>query len=493
MRVSNNAQSDPLMLWRTVSSRRLLVSLTPTKKNGPLRRWRFLVDSGRLRYDARQLAVIQELDKLYRLVDGYEAIDLEHIVDAAACKEGSSPQNQEKPSRPLIPRGLYIFGGVGTGKSLCMDLFFNCITPSTHARRVHFHELMLELHQRIHAARSIDEGFDATTSAGRSLAAESPLLCVDEFQVIDGADALVLKRIFEAFWRRGGVVVTTSNRPPRELYQKGPNYKYFEPFVAQLERYCRLVDMVSSVDHRLLADNHRDVGPRHAWGERDYPTWIKEALENALATSDLTYSHNVTIDVGTTKRTILVPRVAMNKSGRRAAVFTFEMLCDKNDFGAADYAAVATTFDVVAVLDVPVLNFKLHDRARRFITLIDVLYESRVIALISARQPPALLFPDHQEGVPSADLVSVRELAWAFRRAASRLVEMAHPAWPHSACVVNARFLLDVECETVEMLRDTKPVFDEDIFTEPEIQGHPAKLRETQPGKDRQSDKAKNE
>lgn len=483
------------MLWRTGSSRRLLVSLTPTQKNGPLIRWRFLVDSGRLRHDARQLAVIEALDKLYRLVDGYEPIDLEHTVDAAipTRKEGSSPPKQEKPTHPPIPRGLYIFGGVGTGKSLCMDLFFNCLTPSKHARRVHFHELMLEIHQRIYAARLGDELLDATASAGRSLAAESPLLCVDEFQVIDGADALVLKRIFEAFWRRGGVVVTTSNRPPRELYKKGPNYKYFQPFVAQLERYCRLIDIASSVDHRLLGDHIGDVGPRHAWGERDNRSWIKAALENALETSDLTYLHDVTIDVGTTKRTMLVPRVAMTKGDRRAALFTFEELCEKNDLGAADYAALATTFDVVAILDVPILDFKLHDRARRFITLVDVLYENRVIALISARQPPARLFPEHQESMPTADLVSVRELAWAFRRAASRLVEMAHPAWPHSACMVSARSVADVECETVEMLRDTKPVVDEDIVTEPKMQAENVRLRKTQPRVDHQSKKAKNE
>lgn len=397
---------------------------------GPRDRYAALVKSGGLRYDQCQVPVLIALDGLDQVIANYEAADL------------------DSDEKPRVPRGVYVHGEVGTGKSLLMDLFFEsaCVAK----RRVHFHEFMLDVHRRVHAGETI-------AGVGRSIAEDTPLVCFDEMQVTDVADAMILRRLFHALWRRGGVVVATSNRAPWDLYENGVNRRYFVPFVHQLETHCRVLRLESTRDHR---HEFTAASDRLVWEAVD-DAWLDTALETALGGRP-SWMSNVKIDVGC-RRSLTVPRVAVARR-RRAAVFDFDALCDA-DVGAADYAALASAFDVVAVLDVPKLPLKRHDVARRFITLIDCLYEARIQLVLQAHSPPDHLFPSQaaflrdledattiagldrphgptdpastndDDDAASLELTSVRELAWAFRRAASRLVEMAAVEWPSSASV----------------------------------------------------------
>ncbi|KAJ8606179.1 hypothetical protein CTAYLR_010706 [Chrysophaeum taylorii] len=410
----------------------------------PLERWTALVERGGLRRDEAQVPVVRALDTLHATLRDYDA-----AIDMVEARRRLV--EERTPLRPL-PRGLYIHGDVGVGKSFCMDLFYNGLSSSS-KRRCHFHEFMLDVHRR--AARS-----SSIASVGRDLAAEAAVLCLDEFQVIDVADAMILRRLFDAVWGRGGVVVATSNRAPYSLYENGLNYEYFAPFVGQLRRHCRVLELRSSRDHRLeFADSTSSRVAR----PRDARSWLDGALRDALGGNS---SPPVTTDLAVGSRRLAVPTVL--RDGRRAAVFEFDVLCDA-DLGAADFAAIASAFDVVALLHVPRLDLKRHDVARRFITLIDCLYEARVTVLVAAETHPRHLFSttttisdtppergktprtlhpvdpaaaaadpvvdDDDDYAAALELDSVRELPWAFRRAASRLVEMASPAWPASALV----------------------------------------------------------
>ncbi|KAJ1445949.1 AFG1-like ATPase-domain-containing protein [Pelagophyceae sp. CCMP2097] len=380
-----------------------------------------------------------------------------------------APAAEDVPAAPAKrqPRGLYIWGDVGTGKSMCMDIFFGGAGVSKR-RRVHFHEFMLEVHRRVHAFKqrggSTSER-DAIGAVGRDIAAEAALLCFDEMQVTDVADAMIIRRLFDSLFRAGVVVVATSNRPPNDLYERGANRKYFEPFVDQLAAHCKVVQVASDRDHRVAnAVAMGSPGARYVVDGRGADALFPDA-EAALA------QHT-----GPGAVPGWAPRALETGDGRTlrclgtrgvAAVFAFDELCD-SDVGAADYAALAHHFGAVAVVGVPKLDLRRHDVARRFITLVDELYEHKVAAFFFAEAAPAELFPssavfdgslarEKPNGVdrpggpvaqayfdPAAragaaeidttfELASVRELAWAFRRAASRLSEMASPRWPRAA------------------------------------------------------------
>lgn len=295
------------------------------------------------------------------------------------------------------PRGVWLHGGVGRGKSMLMDLLFET-APLAARRRVHFHAFMQEVHGAVHAFNRAGQAGDPLQAAAEVVVGATLLLCFDEFEVTDIADAMILGRLFERLFQRGTVVVATSNRAPRDLYRGGINRSLFEPFIAMLEERLDVVAVDARRDYRLafLAATEAYHVPADERARRALDTVFAHlAGGQPLAPARLEVAG----------RMLEVPRQA-----RHVARFTFAELCDK-PLGGADYLALARAYHTLLIDGIPAMGEERRNEARRFVTLIDILYDNRVALLCSAEAAPEGLYP-------------AGDGAFAFRRTASRLVEM---------------------------------------------------------------------
>ena len=350
-------------------------------------RYRALVAAGELRADEDQGRAIVSLDRM-----------------AAEFSQAKAPGlwQRLRGKTPAPPRGIYMWGGVGRGKSMLMDLAYEAMDVRP-KRRVHFHEFMLEVHERLRAERQSETG-DPIPPLARALAAEAGLLAFDEMVINNTADAMILSRLFSHLLAAGVTVITTSNRPPRDLYKDGLNRELFLPFIALVEREMEVLPLNGPTDYRL----ERLAG---------IPTWHVPngpAATQALSTAffRLTdYSaedranvpaEDIAVQGG---RTLHVP-----KSLKGVAVFSFKRLCGEAR-GAPDYLAIARRYHTVILVGIPRLGPENRNEAARFVTLIDALYEHKVKLLASADAEPSRLYP---EGTG----------AFEFERTASRLIEM---------------------------------------------------------------------
>ena len=296
------------------------------------------------------------------------------------------------------PRGLYIHGPVGRGKSMLLDLFFEA-APVKKKRRVHFHEFMQARHAFLRQARARGGGQDRLIAdAAKEVAAEARLLCFDELQVSDIADAMILGRLFERLFEEEVVVVATSNRAPRDLYKNGINRQLFLPFIALLEQRLDVIEIAGPDDFRL----------RQLMAAPVYYAPLGPAAEEAMEQSwrRLTAGaapQAVALDVG--GRTLRVEREAAG-----VARFSFEELCAR-PLGAADYLEIAERFHTVLLENIPRLSPAMREEAARFRTLIDALYEAKVKLVASAETQPLELYPAGDQ-------------SFEFERTASRLIEM---------------------------------------------------------------------
>jgi cell division protein ZapE len=297
---------------------------------------------------------------------------------------------------PDAPCGLYIWGKVGRGKTMLMDLFHDAISFEP-KRRIHFHEFMAEVHDRIGAARARTEG-DPIPEVAKDIAKTARLLCFDEFHVTDIADAMILGRLFTALFERQVVVVATSNVPPDGLYKDGLNRQLFVPFINLLITKVDVVELVSAKDFRLekLAGHPLYFTPLGPTAE----ACIRESFLHIAGTS-----RGAPLDLDVKGRKVRVPEAADG-----VACFDFADLCSL-PLGALDYLAIARAFHTVIIANVPELNRDRRAEARRFITLIDTLYDARVGLIVSAASEPDAIYPSGDE-------------AFLFERTASRLIEM---------------------------------------------------------------------
>jgi cell division protein ZapE len=315
--------------------------------------------------------------------------------------------------RSEVPRGLYVHGPVGRGKTMLMDLFYELVAFQP-KERCHFHEFMADVHERIAIARQSHDGDPIAVVAG-AIADEAGLLCFDELQVTDIADAMILGRLFKQLLQRGVVVVATSNAAPRDLYKDGLNRLLFLPFVALIEEQMQVVPLLAAKDYRLdkLAGLKLYFTPAdaHARAELDRH-WDRLTGRHPARTETLHVKG----------RSVEVPQASMG-----IARFAFEDLCGV-PLGALDYLHIAHAYHTVIIDGIPVLGRERRDAARRFITLIDTLYDNGVCLIASAEAEPSGLY---REG-DGAD---------AFERTASRLMEMRsadYLASRHGAERVNA-------------------------------------------------------
>ena len=375
----------------------------------PLSAYRALVRAGEIGRDPAQELAVEKLNLLHRRLRTYRPPEPEPEGGGLLARIGLNRSAQPAAA----PSGLYMFGGVGRGKSMVMDLFFDT-APVARKRRVHFHAFMLEVHERIHAWRKAGRaagarnGGDPIPPVADALAEAAWLLCFDEFQVNDPADALILDRLFSALFARGIVVVATSNTAPGALYAGGLNRDRFAPFIALLTERLDVLEFDAGVDYRRGSIEHMQV----------YFTPLDKAAGAAL---DACFTRLAKGRAAAPDRIVLKGRaLAVPAAAAGVARFGFAELCEK-PLGAADYLAIAGLYHTVVLADVPALGPDKRNEALRFATLIDALYEHRVNLVCSAAVAPDALYP---KGDGSA----------AFERTVSRLYEMqsdAYLAAPH--------------------------------------------------------------
>lgn len=353
-----------------------------------LDRYRQLVAAGELKPDAEQEAAATRLDRLQQ--------ELENPVKTGLFGRIFGNSSEE------APRGLYIWGSVGRGKSMLMDLFHSCLNIPA-KRRAHFHEFMIEVHARLRVERAKEVG-DPIQPVVAAIAAETKCLCFDEMVVNNSADAMIMSRLFTGLIEAGVVIVTTSNRAPKDLYKDGLNREHFLPFIALIEARLDVLTLNGPTDYRLerlagLDTWHSPLGIKATEACReaffrltDYPP------------EDAAHVPSEDIDVGG-GRLLHVP-----KSLKGVAVFSFKRLCAEAR-GATDYLTVARHFHSVIIVGIPKLGPENRNEAARFVTLIDALYEHKVKLIAAADAEPAELY-ENGDG------------RFEFERTVSRLMEM---------------------------------------------------------------------
>jgi predicted ATPase len=324
--------------------------------------------------------------------------------------------NTEEKIEPLnTPKGFYMYGDVGSGKTMLMDLFLEA-TPLQFKQRVHFNSFMIDFHNSLHHWRQTPQAKGqkqtvAIESIADAILSKSPLLCFDEFQVTNIADAMILNRLFHTLWYKGAVVIATSNRPPEDLYKGGLQRENFVPFIDELNKKCLIHDIGSTVDYRLMGERTTNI-----WNEKSKnPLAIQEIWDNLTEKRS-----GAPLELKLDTRKILVP-----KAIKGIAMFSFHDLCAK-PLGSADYALLAREFHTLLLTDIPVLNLDQKDLVRRFITLIDELYEHRVKVICSADAQLKDIFPYSVDASMrnSKLLIAGEEEIFAFSRTLSRLNEM---------------------------------------------------------------------
>jgi cell division protein ZapE len=368
-------------------------------------RYAALVDARKIEADPGQALLVASLAALERRLE-------EHRLARKSSSLGWLFAKREKAGPPL--KGLYVYGEVGRGKTMLMDLFFEA-SAVERKRRAHFHEFMADVHERVHAYRQeIKNGTlpdqDPIQRAAAAIADETQLLCFDEFHVTDIADAMILGRLFTKLFELGVVMVATSNIAPSGLYKDGLNRALFLPFLKLLEKHCDVVRLDARTDFRL----EKLTG---------VAAWYVPPDEKAKAALDDAWQRLVGVAEGAPHELVVkghivkVPKAAMG-----VARFTFEELCAQ-PLAASDYLKIAHEFHTLIVDDIPVMDFARRNEAKRFIILIDTLYDHAVKLLASAEASPEQLYIG-TEGYEANE----------FKRTASRLFEMRSQSYlglPH--------------------------------------------------------------
>ena len=368
----------------------------PDLSAGPLPAYRALVAGGTLAADTAQEAAAARLQALWQSLRGYDPKPRAPAAKLLARLRRRDPAE-------AAPRGIYLVGAVGRGKSMLMDLFFDTAAVA-HKQRIHFHRFIQTIHARIHAYKQAHPDVaDPIPPLADQVAAEAALLCFDEFQVNDIADAMILGRLFQALFDRGVVVVTTSNTAPDDLFKGQPGRDAFLPFIGLIKQRLEL----------LVMNGARDYRRERMRGLRTWQVPVDDMSRRELDKAFVRLTGGAAVRPVTLTvmgRDLVVPLAADG-----VARFDFDSLCN-TALGAGDYLAIATSFHTLILDGIPRLSPDNYDQARRFIVLVDTLYDQRVKLIASAEATPDQLYQRGQN-------------AKMFERTASRLDEMQSEDW----------------------------------------------------------------
>ncbi|CEL02373.1 Putative Mitochondrial ATPase [Aspergillus calidoustus] len=432
----------------------------PAVESGPLAEYNARVQTGRLRDDPYQRQIIEQLQDLYERLRSYIAPSVVRpsieSLDSAPKKSFFGSLFSKAPAKPEtsipenLPKGLYMYGDVGCGKTMLMDLFYDTLPPNISSKsRIHFHNFMQDVHKRMHVVKMrFGNDFDALPLVAADIAEKSSVLCFDEFQCTDVADAMILRRLLELLMSHGVVLVTTSNRHPDDLYKNGIQRESFIPCINLLKTALDVINLNSPTDYRKIPRPPSGVyhHPLGAEAEQHAQKWF-EFLGDPINDPP----HATTQEVW--GRKIQVPLA----SGK-AAKFSFQQLIGSAT-GAADYLELVRNYEAFIITDVPAMTLNQRDLARRFITFIDAVYESRAKLVLTTETPLTTLFISETEvktsledggehtdlsdamrmmmddlglsmkALKTSSIFSGDEERFAFARALSRLSEMGSKEW----------------------------------------------------------------
>ena len=363
-------------------------------------RYDHLVELGSVRRDPAQLAIVAALDRL-----------IDEISDKRLARKSSALGwlfAKRKPQHVPV-KGLYVYGGVGRGKTMLMDMFFELV-PVKHKRRVHFNDFMADVHDRIQKQRAARKNGtsrddDPIPPVAAELAEDAWVLCFDEFSVTDIADAMILSRLFAALFARGVVLVATSNVAPVDLYRDGLNRQLFLPFIGLLEQNANVLNLDADTDYRLEKLDRVPV----------YLSPLGETADRDMDKAWTKVTHGAPAEPATV--TVKGRKVAVPAAVDGCARFGFSDLCEK-PLAARDYLAITAHYKTIFVDHVPVMAEANRNEAKRFILLVDTLYDQHIRLVVSAAATPDKLYVGKRG-----------HEAFEFDRTSSRLIEMQGAEW----------------------------------------------------------------